>query len=62
MINSAKSSGFCIPMVPGLSACHVTGSGHFLADWGKLVSKHRWFGVARLSGTTAGNSSYAWRN
>lgn len=43
MINSAKSSGFCIPMVPGLSGCHVTGPGHFLADWGKLVSKHRWF-------------------
>lgn len=45
MINSAKSSGFCIPMVPGLSGCHVTGPGHFLADWGKLVSKHRWFRV-----------------
>lgn len=45
MINSAKSSGFCIPMVPGLSGCHVTGPGHFLADWGKLVSKHRWFGA-----------------
>lgn len=47
MINSAKSSGFCIPMVPGLSGCHVTGPGHFLADWGKLVSKHRWFCVGR---------------
>lgn len=45
MINSAKSSGFCIPMVPGLSGCHVTSPGHFLADWGKLVSKHRWFRV-----------------
>lgn len=46
MINSVKSSGFCIPMVPGLSGCHVTRSGHFLADWGKLVSKHRWFLVS----------------
>lgn len=46
MINSAKSSGFCIPMVLGLSRCHVTCLGHFLADWGKLVSKHRCFRVS----------------
>lgn len=45
MINSAKSSGFLIPMALGLSRCHVTCLGHFRADWGKLVSKHRCFGV-----------------
>lgn len=46
MINSAKSSGFFIPMALGLSRCHVTCLGHFLADWGKLVSKHRCFRVS----------------
>lgn len=47
MINSAKSSSFCIPMVLGLSGSHVTCSGHFLADWRKLESKHRCFSVSR---------------
>lgn len=46
MINSVKSSGFFIPMALGLSRCHVTCLGHFLADWGKLVSKHRCFRVS----------------
>lgn len=46
MINSAKSSGLFIPMALRLSRCHVTCLGHFLADWGKLVSKHRCFRVS----------------
>lgn len=58
MINSAKSSAFVFPWCrPIWLPCDRPG--HFLADRGKLVCKHRWWRVARLSGTTAASGSYA---
>lgn len=49
MINSAKSSGFCIPMVPGLSGCHVT-AGPFSRRLGKASEQTQVVRAARCQG------------